>query len=87
MIKDIITRNIYYLVHGLDNILVEKGGALIKQKLSGNMMLAMFLNDDLIRSVLGPLGTEFQKIIGEQGAEFIQLALNDKLSDIEESLH
>ena len=68
----------------LENILVEKGGALIKQKLSGNMMLAMFLNDDLIRSVLGPLGTEFQKIIGEQGAEFIQPALNDKLSDIEE---
>ena len=67
----------------LENILVEKGGALIKEKLRGNM-LGMFLNDDLIKSVIGPLGTEFQHMIAEQGEDFIRPVLIDKLSNIED---
>lgn len=67
----------------LATIISEKGGAIIKEKLKGNM-LGMFLNDDLIQSVIGPMGGELQNMIAEQGASYIQPVMEDKLGELDE---
>lgn len=52
------------------NLLVEKGIPIIKQKLN-NPMLMMFINDELLVSILAPMGAEMTNMIGEKGNETI----------------
>lgn len=67
----------------LSDIFSEQGAAIIKEKVKGTM-LQMFLTDDLIASVIGPVGAEVQKIIATQGADYIAPVVHDKLTELEE---
>lgn len=63
-------------------IIVEKVPGIIKAKLN-NPMIEMFLTDELLQSVLAPVGDELQAYIAEHGEEFIAPYVAQKLSDSE----
>ena len=67
----------------LSELLSEKGSAIIKEKVAGTM-LQMFLTDELIASVIGPVGTEIENVISTQGVDYIAPVVKDKLSELEE---
>lgn len=67
----------------ISTLIVEKGGAVLKEKVAGTM-LQMFVNDEMIASLTAPLGAEFQKLITEQGVEYVQPLVSDKIGEIEE---
>lgn len=67
----------------ISTLIVEKGGAVLKEKVAGTM-LQMFVNDEMIASLTAPLGAEFQKLITEQGMEYVQPLVSDKIGEIEE---
>ena len=67
----------------ISTLIVEKGGAVLKEKVAGTM-LQMFVNDEMIASLTAPLGAEFQKLIAEQGVEYVQPLVSDKIGEIEE---
>lgn len=67
----------------ISTLIVEKGGAVLKEKVAGTM-LQMFVNDELIASLTAPLGAEFQKLITEQGVEYVQPLISDKIGEMEE---
>lgn len=67
----------------ISSLIVEKGGAVLKEKVAGTM-LQMFVNDEMIASLTAPLGAEFQKLIAEQGVEYVQPLVSDKIGEIEE---
>lgn len=67
----------------ISTLIVEKGGAVLKEKVAGTM-LQMFVNDEMIASLTAPLGAEFQKLITEQGVEYVQPLISDKIGEIEE---
>ena len=67
----------------LTGLITEKGTAVIKEKLKGTMF-SMFLSDDLIASVAGPVGAEIQTMLSEHGAEYIQPEVEEKLEALEE---
>ncbi|MCR4890996.1 MAG: DUF445 family protein [Lachnospiraceae bacterium] len=65
------------------DILVETGSAAVKEKVKGTM-LEMFLSDDLIRSVIGPVGTEVQKALMAKGPDLFRPSVEEKIEEIEE---
>ena len=67
----------------ISTLIVEKGGAVLKEKVAGTM-LQMFVNDEMIASLTAPFGAEFQKLITEQGVEYVQPLVSDKIGEIEE---
>lgn len=67
----------------LSHILAEKGAAVVKETVKGTM-LEMFLSDELIASVIRPIGEELQNMVAEHGAEYITPAVNDKLNELED---
>lgn len=66
----------------LSGVIVEKAPGIIKAKLN-HPMLGMFLTDELLQSILAPVGTEIQTYIAEHGEEFITPYVSEKLSDLE----
>lgn len=86
--KDVLSRKISEMAVdvlsrlNLSDILAEKGTAIIKEKVKGTM-LEMFLTDDLITSVIGPVGAEVQNMISTQGVDYIAPVVNDKLTELE----
>ncbi|MGN1108400.1 MAG: DUF445 domain-containing protein [Oscillospiraceae bacterium] len=64
-------------------LIVEKVPGIIKAKLN-NPMIEMFLTDELLQSVLAPVGDELQAYIAEHGEEFIAPYVWQKLSDSED---
>lgn len=67
----------------LADIITEKGGEAIKEKVKGTMF-AMFLTDELIQSVIGPIGLELQSMIAEQGITYIKPLVEEKLESMEQ---
>lgn len=67
----------------LSALIAGKGGAVLKEKVKGTM-LQMFLTDDLIQSVTGPIGAELQTMIAEQGTEYVYPLMLQKLDELEE---
>lgn len=68
----------------LSGVIAEKGGAIVKERVRGTM-LEMFLSDELIFSVTGPIGTELQQMITAEGAEYMKPYLVEKINDLEEN--
>ena len=64
----------------ISGVIVEKAPGIIKSKLN-NPMIAMFLTDELLQSVLAPVGAEIQSYIAEHGEEFIAPYVEQKLTD------
>lgn len=67
---------------GIAGIIAEKGAEAVKSKVQGTMM-AMFVSDDLIQSIVTPLGEEIQKMIEEQGMDYVQPVVKEKIEGLE----
>lgn len=67
----------------ISGVIAEKAPGIIKARLN-NPMIEMFLTDELLQSILAPVGTEIQAYIGEHGEEFIAPYVAKKLSDSKE---
>ncbi|MGN0574801.1 MAG: DUF445 domain-containing protein [Ruminococcus sp.] len=67
----------------LSGIITEKAPDIIRAKLN-NPMIGMFLTDELLASVLTPVGNEIQSYIAEHGEEFITPYVSQKLSSLGE---
>ena len=63
----------------ISGVIAEKAPGIIKAKLN-NPMIGMFLTDELLQTVLTPIGTEIQTYIAEHGEEFIAPYVSQKLS-------
>ena len=67
----------------LKNTIVNEAGRIIKEKVNGTM-LAMFLNDEMLDSFIQPVGAELEAYIAENGREFIQKEVNEKIRVFEQ---
>ena len=71
-LEDFITEKISHGLEQLDagKIIAEEGAKEIREKFQGTMV-SMFLKDDLIRSVAGPIGNKVGEYIRENGRDKI----------------
>ena len=67
----------------LRNTIVNEAGRVIKEKVSGTM-LAMFLSDEMLDSFIQPVGVELEAYIAENGRDFIQKEVNEKIMAFEQ---
>lgn len=67
----------------LSDLLVNKGIQLIRENVT-NPMIAMFLSDELLASILGPMGPQLQAMILENGPEMIEPAVTEKIRELEQ---
>lgn len=65
----------------LSGIIMEKAPGIIREKLN-NPMIQMLLTDELLASVLAPVGSDIQAYIAEHGEEFIAPYVSRKMSDM-----
>ena len=68
----------------LPEVITKEGARIIKEKTSGTM-LALFVSDELIASILQPVGGEFVKYLEEHGDELIKPEMESQVDSIEES--
>lgn len=66
----------------LSNIIVEKGIQMVHENLT-NPMLLMFITDDLLYSILGPMGPKIQEMIVLEGPAMIQPVVEAKVKELE----
>lgn len=66
----------------LSTIIVEKGIQMVHENLT-NPMLLMFITDDLLYSILGPMGPKIQEMITLEGPAMIQPVVEDKIRELE----
>ena len=67
----------------LETIIVQEAGKAVKEKTKGTM-IAMFLNDDMMNSLIQPVGGEIVKYINENGRDYVKTEISTKLSSLEE---
>ena len=67
----------------LKNTIVNEAGRVIKEKVHGTM-LAMFLSDEMLNSFIQPIGMELEAYIAENGKDFIQKEVNEKIMAFEQ---
>ena len=67
----------------LKNTIVNEAGRVIKEKVNGTM-LAMFLSDEMLNSFIQPVGVELETYIAENGKDFIQKEVNEKIMTFEQ---
>ena len=67
----------------LKNTIATEAGRIIKEKTAGTM-LAMFLSDELIDSFIQPVGIELEAYIAENGKDFVQKEVNEKIMVFEQ---
>ena len=67
----------------LKNTIVNEAGRVIKEKVHGTM-LAMFLSDEMLNSFIQPVGVELEAYIAENGKDFIQKEVNEKIMAFEQ---
>ena len=67
----------------LKNTVVTEAGRIIKEKVNGTM-LAMFLNDEMLDSFIQPVGAELENHIAENGRDFVQKEVNEKIMVFEQ---
>jgi len=63
-------------------IIAEKGGEVIKEKVSGTM-LAMFIKDELINSLCASLGDKVNEYIINNGKDIISPVVNNEAENLE----
>ena len=67
----------------LKNTVVTEAGRVIKEKVHGTM-LAMFLSDEMLNSFIQPVGAELEAYIAENGKNFVQKEVNEKIMVFEQ---
>ena len=67
----------------LEHIIVEEAGKAVKSKTKGTM-LEMFLNDEMLNSLIQPVGGEIVNYIQVSGADYIKGEISRKLATLEE---
>lgn len=67
----------------LKNTIINEAGRVIKEKVHGTM-LAMFLSDEMLNSFIQPVGVELEAYIAENGKDFIQKEVNEKIMAFEQ---
>ena len=67
----------------LKNTIINEAGRVIKEKVHGTM-LAMFLSDEMLNSFIQPVGAELEAYIAENGKDFIQKEVNEKIMVFEQ---
>jgi uncharacterized membrane protein YheB (UPF0754 family) len=67
----------------IGQIIAAEGGKLIREKTQGTM-LAMFVSDELIESIIGPVGEQIEGYIAEHGKEYIEPEIEARLTAFEE---
>lgn len=65
-------------------IIANEGKCVIQNKVKGSM-LRMFVTDDLINSIVEPMGSEIEKYIGEHGQEKIIPMIEREIESFENS--
>lgn len=67
----------------LKNTVVTEAGRVIREKVNGTM-LAMFLSDEMLNSFIQPIGVELENYIAENGRDFVQKEVNEKIMVFEQ---
>lgn len=81
IVSDQILDSVHHM--NLEAIIVQEAGSAVKAKTKGTM-LEMFLSDEMLNSLIQPVGNEIVKYIDEKGPEYIQTELESKLTILEE---
>lgn len=83
-ISNVLTNEIMDSVVKIDlkDTIVKEAERVIKEKTSGTM-IAMFLTDDMLSSLIQPVGEELEKYISENGAGYIKSEVDSKMLSLE----
>lgn len=68
----------------IEELLATEVKDIIKEKISGTM-LKMFITDDLLNSLLMPVGEKIREYIQEKGPDFVEQEVTNKVSKITDS--
>lgn len=84
-VTNLLTNHILESVQNmnLEHIIVEEAGKAVKSKTKGTM-LEMFLNDEMLNSLIQPVGGEIVNYIQVSGADYIKGEISRKLAALEE---
>lgn len=82
--SNILTNEIMDSVVKIDlkDTIVKEAERVIKDKTSGTM-IAMFLTDDMLSSLIQPVGEELERYISENGAGYIKSEVDSKMLSLE----
>lgn len=84
-LADVLSEEIIDSVNRLQigEIIARESADIIKQR-TANTMLKMFVTDELIQSLTGPIGEEIEHYITENGKSYLEPELQTKLTTLEE---
>ena len=84
-LSDAFTDQIMESIGKIDfkNTIATEAGRIIKEKVNGTM-LAMFLSDEMLDSFIQPVGIELENYIAENGRDFVQKEVNEKIMVFEQ---
>jgi uncharacterized membrane protein YheB (UPF0754 family) len=68
----------------IGQMIAREGKEIIKNKVAGTM-LAMFLSDEMLDSLVGPIGAELETYMMENGAMYLEPEVDFKLKEAETS--
>lgn len=68
----------------LGGIIAQEGQSAIKEKVQGTM-LAMFVNEEMLTSLIQPIGGKIAGYIDKNGKDFIKPEIEEKLKEMESS--
>ena len=67
----------------LNELIVQEAGKVVKEKTKGSM-IAMFLSDEMLNSLIQPVGGEIVKYIDENGPDYIETEMRLKIDALGE---
>ena len=84
-LSDAFTDQIMESIGKIDfkNTIATEAGRIIKEKVNGTM-LAMFLSNEMLDSFIQPVGIELENYIAENGKDFVQKEVNEKIMVFEQ---
>lgn len=84
-LSDAFTDQIMESIGKIDfkNTIATEAGRIIKEKVNGTM-LAMFLSNEMLDSFIQPVGVELENYIAENGKDFVQKEVNEKIMVFEQ---
>ncbi|MBP3306588.1 MAG: DUF445 family protein [Anaerotignum sp.] len=84
-LSDTFTNQIMESIGKIDfkNTIATEAGRIIKEKVNGTM-LAMFLSNEMLDSFIQPVGVELENYIAENGRDFVQKEVNEKIMVFEQ---
>lgn len=84
-LSDTFTDQIMESIGKIDfkNTIATEAGRIIKEKVNGTM-LAMFLSNEMLDSFIQPVGVELENYIAENGRDFVQKEVNEKIMVFEQ---